>query len=82
MVEFNDKVYTTELKSALELQACVKDFFNNYLNRVEESDSGRLFNPITIGCCRAMMVESLGLLLEKMRVLAEAEPNPLQEKNT
>ncbi|MFI3218237.1 MAG: hypothetical protein QX189_03870, partial [Methylococcales bacterium] len=57
------------------------EFFNKYLNIVEESDSGRLFNPITIGCCRVMKVEPLGQLLEKMRVLADADKNPLEEMN-
>ena len=64
-----------------ELQLAVKEFFNKYLNIVEESDSGRLFNPITIGCCRVMKVEPLGQLLEKMRVLADADKNPLEEMN-
>jgi len=68
-----------ELKNALELQSVVKEFFNKYLNRVEESDSGNLFNPITIGCCRVMMCKPLGEMLEKMRVLSGANPNPLYE---
>jgi 3'-phosphoadenosine 5'-phosphosulfate sulfotransferase (PAPS reductase)/FAD synthetase len=64
-----------------ELQLAVKEFFNKYLNVVEESDGGRLFNPTTIGCCRAMQVEPLGQLLEKMRVLSGANKNPLEEMN-
>ena len=64
-----------------ELQLVVKEFFNKYLNIVEESESGRLFNPITISSCRAMKVEPLGQLLEKMRVLAGADKNPLEEMN-
>lgn len=63
-----------------ELKECVHEFFTKYLNRVEESDSGRAFNPITIGCCRAMMIEPLGELLERMRMLSGAKPNPLNER--
>jgi hypothetical protein len=70
-------VTDNQLKDSLELQEVVKEFFERYLNRVEESDSGRVFNPITIGCCRALMLEPLNQLLERMRVLSGAEPNPL-----
>ena len=62
---------------ALELQQLVKEFFNTYLNRVEESDEGRLFNPITVNCCRVMMMEPLNELLRKMRELSGAKQNPL-----
>jgi hypothetical protein len=62
-----------------ELKEVVYEFFTKYLNRVEESDGGRMFNPITIGCCRVMMLEPLGEVLEKMRVLSGAAPNPLDE---
>jgi len=60
-----------------ELKECVHEFFTKYLNHVEESDSGREFNHVTIGCCRALMLEPLNELLERMRVLSGAEPNPL-----
>ena len=62
-----------------ELKQCVYEFFTTYLNRVEETDSGRLWNPVAVSCCRALMLEPLGNLLEKMRVLAGAETNPLTE---
>lgn len=60
-----------------ELRQLVYEFFTNYLNLVEESESGRLFNPITIGCCRVMMLEPLDRLLDRMRELSGAKPNPL-----
>ena len=56
-----------------ELKECVKELFEKYLNRREESDSGRMFAPIYVSCCRALMTEPLGELLEKMRVLSGAE---------
>jgi DNA-directed RNA polymerase subunit N (RpoN/RPB10) len=59
-----------------ELKEAVKEFFNKYLNRVEESDSGRVFHPITVSCCRAMMIQPLGELLERMRVLSGANEDP------
>ena len=64
-------------EDALELQQLVKEFFNTYLNRVEESDEGRLFNPITVSCCRVMMVKPLSELLSKMQELSGAKQNPL-----
>jgi hypothetical protein len=53
-----------------ELKAAVKDFFDNYLNYQEESDSGNLFNPVEISCCRAMMVKPLNDLLDRIEKLA------------
>lgn len=63
-----------------ELKELVKTFFNDYLNLVEESDSGRLFHPVTIGSCRVMLMEPLGELLEKMRELSGADLDPLSKK--
>jgi len=56
-----------------ELKECVKEFFEQYLNRREESDGGRMFAPIYVSCCRVMMTKPLNELLEKMRVLSGAE---------
>jgi len=56
-----------------ELKECVKEFFEKYLNRREESDGGRMFAPIYVSSCRAMMTGPLGELLEKMRVLSGAK---------
>ena len=52
------------------LKECVKEFFVNYLDYTEESDGGRLFNPIHISCCRALMTEPLGKLLAEMKTLS------------
>jgi hypothetical protein len=57
-----------------ELRVCVKEFFDKYLNRTEESDGGREFSPITVSCCRALMVEPLNKLLERMAELSGAAP--------
>ena len=56
-----------------ELRACVKEFFEVYLNRREESDSGRMFAPVQVSSVRVMLVQPLGELLEKMRVLSGAK---------
>lgn len=56
-----------------ELKECVKELFEKYLNRREESDSGRMFAPIYVSSCRALMTGPLGELLEKMRVLSGAK---------
>jgi hypothetical protein len=56
-----------------ELEACVKSFFEDYLNIRECSDAGRMWAPIAISCARAMKLEPLGILIERMRVLSGAE---------
>ena len=60
-----------------ELRECVKELFEKYLNRREESDSGRMFAPVQVSSVRVMLTEPLGELLEKMRALSGAErPTP------
>jgi len=58
--------------NTIELKSLVKDFFENYLDTWEESDSGREFHPITISCCRCMKIEPLNILLKRMRELSGA----------
>jgi hypothetical protein len=75
MTTANYMEYGVELRKeerALELQILVKELFNAYLNKVEKSDEGREFHPITISCCRSLMVEPLNKLLDKMRELSGA----------
>lgn len=62
------------------LKECVKEFFDNYLNYTEESDSGRMFHPISISCGRVMKMEPLETLLIEMQELSGA--NPLNKENT
>lgn len=59
-----------------ELKELVKEFFVNYLDVVEESDSGKEFHPIYIGCPRALKTEGLNNLLERMRDIAVGEEEP------
>jgi len=76
-----------ELKQAIEelndteteLEACVKEFFEKYLNRTEESDGGKMFNPIVVSCCRAMMTEPLNNLLARMAELSGAKPKEMYD---
>ena len=44
----------------------LKRFFE-MLDRVEESDNGRLFHPITISCCRVMMMPEMEAILKRMK---------------
>lgn len=60
-------------KKGEQLRLAVKEFFDKYLDVIEESDSGTIFNPITISCCRAMKLEPLGKLLTEMRALSGAK---------
>jgi hypothetical protein len=53
-----------------ELQTLVKSFFEDYLNYQEETDQGRVFNPIHVSCTRAMMIEPLAKLLMRMKELS------------
>ena len=62
-----------EMTEAEELQALVKSFFEDYLDVQEESDSGRVFNPIHISCVRAMKLEPLYKLLMRIRELSRAK---------
>src|ERR1035437_6620735 len=55
-----------ELLDAMSLEELVKEFIS-YLDYQEESDSGRVFNPITIGSCRVLMSKPLDMVLEKLR---------------
>ena len=53
-----------------ELQTLVKSFFEDYLDYQEESDGGRVFNPIHVSCTRVMMIEPLAKLLMRMKELS------------
>ena len=44
----------------------LQEFFS-YLDCTEESDSGRVFNPVVISCVRVMMTEPLNMVLERLR---------------
>ena len=61
------------MSEAEELKQLVKSFFEDYLDYQEESDSGRVFNPIHISCTRVMMVEPLAKLLMRMKELSKAK---------
>jgi hypothetical protein len=56
-----------------ELKATVRSFFQDFIDIREESDSGRVFAPITISSCRCMMIEPLAEVLAKMRKLSGSE---------
>lgn len=57
--------YEEELKhkSTVEL---VAELFS-YLDYTEESDSGRIFHPVTIGSCRVTLTQSLALVLDELK---------------
>lgn len=57
-----------------ELRQCVKEFFETYLNRVEVTEEGQEFSPITVSCCRAAMLDPLDKLLARMATLSGAQP--------
>ena len=61
-------------ESGDEVRRLVRSLFNDYLDVIEESDSGREFRPITIGCCRVAKVEPLNQLLKDLRVAVGLPP--------
>jgi hypothetical protein len=67
---FYNKQAATMLRQQAELQTLVKSFFEDYLNYQEETDEGRVFNPIHISCTRVMMIEPLAELLKRMKALS------------
>ena len=62
-----------EMSEHEELKATVRSFFQDFLDIREESDSGRVFAPITISSCRCMMIEPLAEVLSKMRKLSGSD---------
>jgi hypothetical protein len=67
-----EKIRELEAENA-ELKATVRSFFQDFIDVREESDSGRVFAPITISSCRCMMIEPLAEVLAKMRKLSGSE---------
>jgi hypothetical protein len=68
-----DRLYRIiELDEREELKVTVRSFFEDFIDIREESDSGRVFAPITISSCRCMMIEPLAEVLAKMRTLSGA----------
>lgn len=59
------KEYQEKLNN-MELKDIVREFIS-YLDYTEETDSGREFHPITIGSCRILMTQPLGMCLNKLR---------------
>lgn len=72
------KVRALEAENA-ELKATVRSFFEDFLNVREESDSGRVFAPITLSSSRCMMIDPLCAILQKMRKLSGAADAPEME---
>ncbi len=54
------------------LNELVTEFFS-YLDLVEESDNGNLFHPVTIGCCRNMIIPKLENCLKEMKKIIKEE---------
>ena len=55
------------------LRSLVRKLFV-YLDYQEESDNGKLFNPIQITCCRALMTPKLDKLLDELKTIVK-EPS-------
>jgi hypothetical protein len=62
---------TTEAE-LIHLRSLVKKLFY-YLDYQEESDGGKVFHPVTISCCRALMTQPLDELLNEMKTIVTEE---------
>lgn len=51
----------------------LKRFFE-MLDYTEESENGNVFHPITISCCRAMMIDELAGILSRLKERANMSP--------
>jgi hypothetical protein len=54
----------------LSTEELIAEFFT-YLDYTEESDSGRVFNPVQISSCRVLMSEPLNYVLQTLRKKAD-----------
>ena len=63
--------YTELAQQHQELKIAVNKLFTEFLDVVEESDSGKEFHPIYISCCRALKLEPLNNLLKKLKELSK-----------
>lgn len=55
------------------LESLTREFFA-ILDQVDESDSGRRFNPVFISSCRALTTSKLTEILSEMRRLSNPDP--------
>jgi hypothetical protein len=60
-----EKAYKKKLKE-LSSEELIQEFIS-YLDYTEESDSGRVFHPIQISSCRALMSPCIAMLIKEMR---------------
>jgi hypothetical protein len=56
--------------NTIELKGLVKQLFEEFLDVVEESESGTEFHPTTISTVRCLQIEPLAVLLKRMRELS------------
>lgn len=62
---------SAEVKRLTELSDATREWFA-YLDRTEESDEGRVFHPVSFGCCRAMWVDRINAIMADMKRLSRA----------
>lgn len=54
------------------LRSLVRELFR-YLDMQEESDSGSMFHPIQISCCRVMLIPALNDLLDELKTIVKEQ---------
>jgi len=59
--------FCTGMCRYIRMEELVTSLFKDYLDVVEESDSGNMFHPIAISCCRVMKIEPLNNLMSELK---------------
>ena len=58
------------MESEQELKRLVNIFFDEYLNRIEETAEGQQFSPISLRCYKSSLLEPMHDLLNQMAKLS------------
>ena len=66
LIEINQDAAATQENNVEHMKSLLVRLFE-FLDLTEESDSGRIFHPITIGSCRADKLQPLNDLLKEMK---------------
>ena len=66
LIEINQDAAATQENNVEHMKSLLVRLFE-FLDLTEESDSGRIFHPITIGSCRADELQPLNDLLKEMK---------------
>jgi len=67
--------FCTGMCRYIRMEELVTSLFKDYLDIEEESDSGYMFHPIAISCCRVMKIDPLNNLMSELKELIKDKDN-------